>query len=116
MRRVTMFAAAALLIAIAVRPAAADDRNVCGSGIGTPDELIAACSSVLARNPTVVGAYSNRGENYRRKGDYDRAIPDFDQALKLDPSLAKAREGIERLQRLLAKRSNPGAQTNAPAR
>jgi hypothetical protein len=36
--------------------------------------------------------------------------------LKLDPSLADARWGRERVQALLAKRSDPGAQTNAPAR
>jgi hypothetical protein len=30
--------------------------------------------------------------------------------------LAKARQGIERVQELLAKRSNPGTQTNAPPR
>jgi tetratricopeptide (TPR) repeat protein len=52
--------------------------------------LIAACSSVLARNPTVVGAYSNRGENYRRKGDYDRAIADLDHAIRLDPNFISA--------------------------
>jgi hypothetical protein len=68
MHRVIMFAAAALLIAIAGRTAAADDHSVCG-GIGTLDELIAAFSSVLARNPAEVGAYSNRGEYYGRKGD-----------------------------------------------
>ena len=53
---------------------------------------------------------------YEAKNDSDHAIVDFDQALKLDPSLVAAQRGRERVQVLLAKRSNPGAQTHTPAR
>jgi hypothetical protein len=48
------------------------------------------------------------------KNDLDHAIADFDQALKLDPSLADAQRGRERVQVLLAKRSNPGTEANTP--
>ena len=35
-------------------------------------------------------AYITRGKAYGRKGDYDRAIQDFDDAIRLDPAYAKA--------------------------
>jgi tetratricopeptide (TPR) repeat protein len=79
-----MLAAAALLVAIDVRPGRADDRSVCG--YGTVDEAIAACSRLLAVNLKDALAYAGRGIAYSHKGDYDRAISDFDQAVRLDPN------------------------------
>jgi lipoprotein NlpI len=35
-------------------------------------------------------AFTNRGNDYRHKGEYDRAIQDFDQALKLNPNYINA--------------------------
>ncbi len=35
-------------------------------------------------------AYNNRGDAWHHKGDLDRAIADFDEAIRLDPSLALA--------------------------
>jgi tetratricopeptide (TPR) repeat protein len=60
-------------------------------------------------------AYNSRGEAYEAKNNPDRAIADFDQALKLDPKLADARRGRERAQVLLARRDNPSAQTASAA-
>ena len=57
-----------------------------------------------------------RGEVYEAKNDPDHAIADFEQALKLNPSLPDAQRGLERVRVLLAKRSNPGPQTIAPTR
>ena len=34
-------------------------------------------------------AHNNRGNAYATKGDYDRAIQDFDEAIKLDPADAR---------------------------
>ena len=34
-------------------------------------------------------AFNNRGNAHTAKGDYDRAIPDFDKSIKLDPTNAK---------------------------
>jgi tetratricopeptide (TPR) repeat protein len=35
-------------------------------------------------------AYNNRGNAYSVKGDKDRAIADYNQAIKLDPNFAMA--------------------------
>jgi Lipoprotein NlpI, contains TPR repeats len=35
-------------------------------------------------------AYYNRGEAYQAKRDYDRAIYDFDQAIKINPNYEAA--------------------------
>jgi tetratricopeptide (TPR) repeat protein len=34
--------------------------------------------------------YYNRGESYRNKGDHDRAIADYTEAIRLDPQFAIA--------------------------
>jgi tetratricopeptide (TPR) repeat protein len=49
---------------------------------GTVDEAIAACSRLLAADPKDALAYAGRGIAYNRKGNYDRAISDFDQAIR----------------------------------
>ncbi|MDR1074069.1 MAG: tetratricopeptide repeat protein, partial [Treponema sp.] len=41
-------------------------------------------------NPTHADAYYNRGYAYVEKGDYDIAIADYNQALRLNPNLASA--------------------------
>jgi tetratricopeptide (TPR) repeat protein len=75
--------AAAVLMAVAVRPAAADDLSLCGQHAG--DDSIAACTRLLAHNPREATVYVARGLAYKLKGEYDRAIADYDQALKLKP-------------------------------
>jgi lipoprotein NlpI len=41
-------------------------------------------------DPNIAEAFQYRGHAYRRKGDYDRAIPDYDEAIRLNPKLAEA--------------------------
>jgi tetratricopeptide (TPR) repeat protein len=72
-------------------PAAAADAVACARGTG--DDVIAACSRVLDRDPGNAAAYNSRGSAYAGRGDYDRAIADFDQALKLNPGNAAAYAG-----------------------
>ncbi|HEY4922688.1 MAG TPA: tetratricopeptide repeat protein [Xanthobacteraceae bacterium] len=74
------------------------------------DRAIAAANETIRLDPTFALAYCHRGEAYEAKNDPDHAIADFDQALKLNPSLVDARRDRERVQALLAKRSR--AQTN----
>jgi tetratricopeptide (TPR) repeat protein len=90
MSRLISCIAAVLLISVAAQPAAAadNDRIVCASGTG--DDAITACSRWLERNPRDASAYSARGFRYRDKGDYDRAIADYDQAIRINPKQASA--------------------------
>jgi tetratricopeptide (TPR) repeat protein len=59
-----------------------------------PDTSIAGCTALIqaGRESTasLVGAYSRRASAYMRKGDYDRAIHDYDDATRLNPNDAAA--------------------------
>jgi Flp pilus assembly protein TadD len=48
-------------------------------------------------DPKVAQAYGNRGIAYERKGNPDRAIADFRQALEIDPNHQSSREALKRL-------------------
>jgi tetratricopeptide (TPR) repeat protein len=81
----------ALLLALqaACNPAFADDADACRNAAG--DEDIAACTRVIAAGRgNLAWAYSSRGIAYLAKGDNDRAIADYDQAIRLDPKLRSA--------------------------
>ena len=60
----------------------------------SPDIQIDACTSLInsgKQTPqTLVIAYNNRGNAYVAKGEYDRAIQDYDQSIKLSPTYSKA--------------------------
>ena len=78
---------AAFLTAAFVSPALADDWETCAKGAG--DEAIAACTRAIKsgtyNGKTLALAYSNRGVEWRAKGDLARAIADYDEAIKADP-------------------------------
>jgi lipoprotein NlpI len=77
-------------IIFSVLPAVAADDCAESSG----DVAIAACTRRIdsgqfkGRNQAI--NYFNRGFEYDNKGDYDRAIADYNQAINLDPKYAKA--------------------------
>ncbi|MGB9027419.1 MAG: tetratricopeptide repeat protein, partial [Rhodomicrobium sp.] len=63
------------------------DRETCDKA-SDPDAGIKACTNIIdsydkGYNRAI--AYNIRGNDYWRKGEYDRAIADFDQAIRLDP-------------------------------
>jgi tetratricopeptide (TPR) repeat protein len=53
------------------------------------------CNSALRLDPNHVLAYTNRGNAYYFKGNYDRAIEDYTAALRINPNYANARHNLE---------------------
>jgi Flp pilus assembly protein TadD len=54
---------------------------------------------VIKLDPDDARAYICRGLAYADRGDYDRAIADYSQAIKLDPNYALARNNLEVLRK-----------------
>jgi tetratricopeptide (TPR) repeat protein len=76
-----------VILLVAAQPAAADDAGRCYSETG--DSQIASCTRAInsgARNPAI--NYNNRGNAYHNKRDYDSAIADYSQAIRIDPKYA----------------------------
>jgi tetratricopeptide (TPR) repeat protein len=63
-----------------------------GTGGATPDQQIVACTAAIRSGnlvkPSV--AFLQRGNAYQAKSDYDHAIADYDEAIRLDPTYANA--------------------------
>jgi tetratricopeptide (TPR) repeat protein len=52
----------------------------------TPEEaIIQECTQALAANPRDAEAYGRRGAAYVKTKAYDKALPDFIEAIKIDP-------------------------------
>ena len=67
-----------------------EDLNKCRSA--DPDTKIAGCTAlILAGQETpenLSAAYETRGVAYEDKGDYDHAIPDLNESIRLNPHVA----------------------------
>ena len=63
-----------------------------GEGNPPPDLKIGACTAVIQSGTrsgkSLVFAFNNRGNAYKNKGQYDRAIQDYDEVIRLDPNQA----------------------------
>jgi tetratricopeptide (TPR) repeat protein len=75
-----------------VGPIAADDGTTCLDESG--DEAIAACTRAISSGKATghdrALLYFNRGREYHHKGDLDRAVADYTQAIKIDPKYSEA--------------------------
>jgi tetratricopeptide (TPR) repeat protein len=86
-RRFLHLIGALLTSGVIAAPAIADDWNACAKESG--DAALAACTRAI-RSGTYTGrvlalAYSNRGVEWKARGDVARAIADYDEAVKHDP-------------------------------
>ena len=90
--------AAGLLISgalFSVLPAATDDGKACTDSLKS-DAAIAACTRAIdsgqytSRN--IATFYTSRALAYSAKSQVDRAIQDFDDAIRLDPQFAQGDE------------------------
>ena len=92
--RVALFPAIAIAAVMVLgfnRSAAADDRETCKTASG--DAAIEACTRAIdskkyngAKQKRVLSLlYTNRGVEYELKKDFEHALADHDQALKIDP-------------------------------
>jgi tetratricopeptide (TPR) repeat protein len=72
-------------------------ENLSSCRSGSPDARIAGCTALIqAGQDTTVKlsvTYNNRGTAYDDKGDYDRAIQDYTEAIRLNPNAASAYYG-----------------------
>src|ERR1700674_4625480 len=73
----------------------AQERRYCeGEDGASVPQRIDACSAVIKagrdKGDKLAEAFNNRGVGYRLKGDYDRAIADYAQAIKLNAKLVAA--------------------------
>ncbi len=84
-----------LLVAAAATAQTPQERRWCeGEEAATADQRIAGCSAVIKagreKSDQLAEAFNNRGIAYRLKGDYERALQDYGQAIKLNPKFAVA--------------------------
>lgn len=75
--------------------AAADDAEACERLSG--DRAVAACSRAIAtdryKGGSLAALYANRGDAWYFKGAIDRAIADYDEAIRIDPGNVSAYTG-----------------------
>src|SRR5476651_191432 len=88
----TLRLAALLTATTFAAPALADDWESCAKSAG--DEAITACTRAIKSGTyngrTLALAYSNRGVEWKAKGELAKAIADYDDAIKNDPQQAAA--------------------------
>src|SRR2546422_6181362 len=63
-----------------------------------PRSTLFPYTTLFRSNPNNADILNNRAIAYRHKGEYDRAIRDYDQALRLNPNNARSEEHTSELQ------------------
>ncbi len=90
---------AVCLVVVAATPALAQTKQqtewcVNKGGAFSLDVQLKGCTALIQANVNpnakrMAWAFNNRGNAYKIKGDYDRAIADYNEAIRLDPKMAQ---------------------------
>jgi tetratricopeptide (TPR) repeat protein len=85
----------ALLAGVPALAQTAQERRYCeGEDMASAGQRIEACSAVIKgghdKGDKLAEAFNNRGVAYRLRSDYDRAIADYAQAIKLNAKFVAA--------------------------
>ena len=90
--RYWVFGLFVLMVASFAPAVRADDWEACGNS--NPEVSIFGCSAIIDAGTdsreNIAIAYTNRGNAYHNKGEYDRAIKDHDKAIALKPNFTEA--------------------------
>ena len=90
MLRLVLAVSLSVLIALTIS-ARADDLADCNQS-ANEQRTIKGCTNLIKSKrldkQNLAFAYSNRGEAYWKKGEHDRAIADYDEAIKINPKFA----------------------------
>jgi tetratricopeptide (TPR) repeat protein len=88
MRLIVLFAAALAVVLSLVVPASAEMVEDCTQS-QDPNQRISGCSAIIdsgkLQGKDLALVHYSRGLAYAARGDYERAIDDYDEALDLDP-------------------------------
>jgi tetratricopeptide (TPR) repeat protein len=76
---------------------------------GEYDKSLRDCDEVMKRNPLHFGALSGYGQIHLQLGEPDKALPYFERALAINPTLGQVEAVIEQLKRLLRQRKPEAA-------
>ena len=84
-----------LALAIPARTQTAQQRAWCQiESDAKPDEVISSCTAVIQSGREtgrdLASAFTIRGRGYRAKGDYDHAIADYTEAIRIEPNYVLA--------------------------
>jgi lipoprotein NlpI len=86
--------AATLALAVVTSLAGAAEEPQCGAVMGNAQLAIQTCTRAIEflslDRPDLAKAYYSRGTEWANQGNVDRALPDFNIALELDPKLVAA--------------------------